>query len=180
MRHRPGDPTRGVRPAIPGLIAGALLFAGGCGFHLRGSVDTAADTALTFVDGDLRSPVAVELRRNLVAASRNAPVAQESALVLRVLEEDTGRRVASVGGDGKVDEYEVFYAVVFQFAYPPGNDTPAEPAQTLRVTRTLQYDAEGVLGSSDEESTLRAEMRRDLVRLILLRLRAHDGAPGAG
>ena len=39
-------------------------------------------------------------------------------------------------------------------------------------TEDYVFDSQGVLSSSDEEQTLRAEMRRDLVRLIMLRLQS--------
>ena len=88
---------------------------------------------------------------------------------MRVFDERTGRRVLSVGSGGGVTEYEVYYAVSFQLAYPGADPLPA---QTLRLTRDYVFDSEGVLGSGEEEQTLRDEMRRDLVRLIMQRLQS--------
>ena len=147
-----------------------MLLGTGCGFHLRSQYSMPTAMTRTYVQGDSHSPIVVGLKRNL--RSSNAEVVEqkdESTAVVRVFDERTGRRVLSVGGDGNVTEYELFYSVSFELAFP-GNDP--NPAQTLRLTRDYVFDSLGVLSSSDEEATLRSEMQRDLVRLMMLRLQA--------
>ncbi|MDH3713830.1 MAG: LPS assembly lipoprotein LptE [Gammaproteobacteria bacterium] len=149
----------------------AMLAGAGCGFHLRGQYDTLEALADTYyVEGDPRSQIVIGLKRSL-RSSETQIVAHkdEATAIVRVFDESTGRRVLSVDSGGDVTEYEVYYAVSFQLAYP-GED--AMPAQTFRLTRDYVFDREGVLGSGEEEQTLRSEMRRDLVRLIMQRLQS--------
>jgi len=142
----------------------------GCGFHLRSDYTMPEAMTTTYVEGDPRSQIVVGLKRNLRTSDvQIATSKDEATAVVRVFDEQTGRRVVSVGSDGKVTEYRVFYVVSFQLAYP---DESSDPPQTLRLTRDYVFDTGGVLGSGGEEQTLRDEMRRDLVRLIMQRLQS--------
>jgi LPS-assembly lipoprotein len=145
-----------------------MLVGAGCGFHMRSQYALPQALAVTYVDGNPRSQIVIGLKRSLRSSeTRIVTQKDEATAIVRVFDEGTGRRVLSVGSGGDVTEYEVYYTVSFQLVYP-GEDPP--PAQTLRLTRGYVFDSEGVLGSGEEEQTLRDEMRRDLVRLIMQRL----------
>ena len=152
------------------LCAGVLLANAGCGFKLRSQYAVPAAMSLTYVEGDPRSQIVIGLKRSLrSSAAQLAENKDQATAVVRVFNELTGRRALSVGSDGDVTEYEIFYSVSFQRSFA-GRD--AEPAKTLRLTRDYVFDSRGVLSSGEEEQTLRTEMRRDLVRLIMLRLQS--------
>jgi LPS-assembly lipoprotein len=147
-----------------------MLAGAGCGFHLRSQYALPEALAVTYVDGNPRSQIVIGLKRSLRSSETQIATQKDGATaIVRVFDESTGRRVLSVGSDGNVTEYEVNYTVSFQLAYS-GEDP--QPAQTLRLTRSYVFDSVGVLGSGEEEQTLRNEMRRDLVRLIMQRLQS--------
>jgi LPS-assembly lipoprotein len=147
-----------------------MLVGAGCGFHMRSQYAVSEGVGVTYVDGNPRSQIVIGLKRSLRSSeTRIVTQKDEATAIVRVFDEGTGRRVLSVGSGGDVTEYEVYYTVSFQLVYP-GEDPP--PAQTLRLTRGYVFDSEGVLGSGEEEQTLRDEMRRDLVRLIMQRLQS--------
>jgi len=159
-----------VKSAISILCLGVLTAVAGCGFHLRGQYTVPEAMAITFVEGDPRSQIVIGLKRNLRSSEAQIVAGKEEATaVIKIFDERTGRRVVSVGSDGAVTEYEVYYTVSFQLAYP---DEDALPPQTLRLSRDYVFDSAGVLSSADEEQTLRSEMQRDLVRQIMQRLRS--------
>lgn len=160
-----------ARFLVSATLALALLGAG-CGFRLRSDFSVPPEMAVTYVDGDARSELVIGLKRALRASEVEiTETLDQATAVLRVFGERSGRRVLSVSSGGAVSEYEVYYAVSFQVAYP-NSERPAQEAQALRLTRDYVFDAAGVLSASEEEQTLRAEMRRDLVRLIMVRLQA--------
>ena len=146
----------------------AALASAGCGFHLRGQYTVPEALAVTFIEGDPRSQIVIGLQRDLRSGGAQIATQKDGATaVLEVFDEQTGRRVLSVDSGAKVTEYEVYYVVSFQLAFA---DQDPQPLQTLRLTRDYVFDIQGVLGSGEEEQTLREEMRRNLVRLIMQRL----------
>jgi LPS-assembly lipoprotein len=165
----------------------SLFFAlclGSCGFHLRGEIEFPEVMSVTYVDGDTRSELVSRMRRALSASGvRIVEDAEDARAILKMSGERTGRRVLSVGGGGKVSEYEVISSITFE-VYERSKDSDKSSStkdprrlfrikpQTVRLTRAYFFDETGVLGKSEEEEILRAEMRRDLVRLILFKIEA--------
>jgi len=47
-----------------------------------------------------------------------------------------------------------------------------EEVRSVHVERTQIYDGSRVLGSSEEEATIKQDLRREAARLVLLRVRA--------
>jgi outer membrane lipopolysaccharide assembly protein LptE/RlpB len=78
-----------------------------------------------------------------------------------------------VTSDGRISEIELAHAVDMLVAESMGAEAPAyQPGQVLNrveVTREYTYDETNVLGKENEARILREEMKRDLVRQIILR-----------
>ena len=160
------------RTARLGILLGAwvaaLLLFPGCGFQLRqaGVLPPAMDrTALTGIDsGD---PLHIELRLALEARGAELVPPEEAGARLEILERQRGRRALSVGGDGRVSEYEVRLRIVYRVK---GGETAFSiPRQTLELTRDYLFDASGVLGRAEQERVLYEAMRRDAVQLMMIR-----------
>jgi LPS-assembly lipoprotein len=158
-------------PRVASLLALALLL-NGCGFALRGQ-----QAELT----RLPDPVFItgirpyrELHREITDALRLAgatitPVAA-NALVLRIEEPRSERRVFSVDRRNKVLEYELEESFVFRVNAPDRHELiPPQRLRSLRIH--LNPDVE-VLGRNREEDLLRADMRRDLAQRLVERLSA--------
>lgn len=96
--------------------------------------------------------------------------AERASATLRVIERNRGRRVLSVGADGKVREFELFTTVRFRVAGQ--GDTPILETQTLTLTRDFLFDQTSVLGKAEEAELLYEDMEDELVRLMLYRLEA--------
>ena len=93
---------------------------------------------------------------------------QSATAILQILDNSGKRRVLSVRSTGKVQEYELYQTFEFRVRDAAGTELLA--AQQLELTREYLFDADDVLSKSTEEEALRRDMRRDLVRLALLRL----------
>ncbi len=144
-----------------------LLVLTACGFHLRGAVQLSPALAeMTLRDARPATDVAPELRRAL--KSEGIRLSDSASLVLQVKAERYGKRVLSVNSSGGAQEYGLSYSVSFSLTGEAGAPWLAE--QTVTVTRDLRFDANAVLGTGNEETQLKTEMRRDAVLQILRRL----------
>jgi len=67
-----------------------------------------------------------------------------------------------------VGEYELHYRVIYAVQAADGSeilkDTPIE------LSRVYSFDEQQAIGAAQEEETIRAELRRDAVRVIMERL----------
>ena len=139
-----------------------------CGFHLRGSGDSAEISGPVYVTSKAYSQVASDLRRflsdNDVLLSENP---EGAVLQVDIENEQTSRRTLSIGTDTLVREIQLTYLIELTIKRTEDEGTTPE---RLLVTRDYTYDDTGVLGSADEEEILFKEMRFDLVRRVLGRL----------
>lgn len=149
-----------------------------CGFQLRDQADLPAAMQRTYIDGlspynNLRVALERTLRANGVAVVESA---ERASAVLRIKGEQRGRRVLSVGTDGKVREFELFTTVTFEVegqgeVKGQGHDLRIKK-QALTVTRDFLFDETDVLGNASEADLLYEDMDNDLIRLMLYRLEA--------
>jgi len=95
---------------------------------------------------------------------------KDATAILQILKNSGSRRVLSVSSAGKVREYELYQTLEFKVSDTAGVELMAP--QRLELTRAYLFDKEDVLGKSNEEEMLRRDLRRDLVRLVMLRLEA--------
>lgn len=143
-----------------------------CGFHLRGDVKLAPELSRIHIQGsNSYDPLVRDLIRALTSAGATVVEDPQAATaVLQILENSGKRRVLSVRSTGKVQEYELYQTFTFRVRDAAGEELLA--AQQLELTREYLFDADDVLSKSTEEEALRRDMRRDLVRLAMLRLEA--------
>ena len=155
-------------PMLILLLAAAASLLAACGFHLRGAVPLSPSMERIYIQGG-SDMLARDLRLSLQAAGAEiADQPQGARSVLQILDERIERRVHSVGGNARVQEYELVHGV--QFALVRQDGVALLPPQQVTVTRDYRFDPDRVLGSSSEEGLLREEMQRDLAQLMLRRL----------
>lgn len=149
-----------------------------CGFHLRGQVNLPPEMARTHIEGlDEYSDMGRDLRRLLEGSGvQVVDTAEQATAILDIVDNQASRRVLSVQGGGKVQEYELIQRLVFSVRTTDGR-LLLEP-QRLELTREYLFDRNDPLASSSQEGEIRTEMRRDIAQLVMLRLQAlgSDGA----
>ena len=155
------------RLLIVALLA-ALFAAGlaGCGFKLRGQQDFPFETVAV----PQLSPLGVELRRNIAAASERTTVTQQvtgADAVLTVLAEQQEKVILSLNTQGRVREFQLRYRVAYRVSSPKGLDYV--PPTAVVLTRDITFNDQ-VLAKETEEAQLYAEMRSDMVQAIIRRL----------
>jgi len=152
-------------------LAAALL--AGCGFHLRGQAQLPFDTL--YIPGG--SPLAVELKRNVAAASKtrlvNTP--NEAQAVLGFTGEMRDKVILSFNTAGRVQEFQLRYRVGFRVTDPKGGQVYL-PSSEILLTRDVSYSDAQVLAKESEEVLLYRDMQTDMVQQIMRRLVAAKAA----
>ena len=142
-----------------------------CGFQLRGSTDFPPGMSAVYIDApDRFSPFYRELTKTLRETEltlSNNPI--DADTVIRVLNDETGRRALSVSVRNVPREYEVFYLV--RFAVFIADEEVLTPQQFI-LTFDYTFDETQVLGKALEEEVLRESLAVDLVGLLVQRLGA--------
>jgi LPS-assembly lipoprotein len=144
----------------------AALVAAGCGFKLRGQQEFPFDT----ISVPVVTPLGIDLRRNIAAASEKTVVTQQvtgADAVLTVLAEQQEKVILSLNTQGRVREFQLRYRVAYRVSSPKGLDYV--PPTSIVLTRDITFNDQ-VLAKEAEEAQLYAEMRADMVQAIIRRL----------
>lgn len=152
------------------IAACCLLLSSGCGFHLRGTETSRVQLPATYLAGPA-GPLQREVRHYLTVSE--VPVMEEqkdAKLVIDLIGEDVQRRVLSVGSTGKVEEYEVHYGATY--SVERGSGESLIPRETLGQQRSYSFNEADVLAKDVEQERLVQDMRRDVVRQMMLRLQS--------
>ena len=149
---------------------GLFLLTAACGYHLRGSQGVVAPLPPLHLAGDLSAPFYGALRQALEESATPLVARGQARAVLKLLGERRERRVLSVGGAAKVQEYELSYSVSFELTDAAGH--ALLPPQTLRKLRDVRFDETAVNSLVSESEQLYDDMGVELARELLRRLRA--------
>ena len=151
-----------LQPLLLIALTAALLT--GCGFQLRGwQLDTNIDSARVVADG--RNFLAVPLRQALETANINTEAGPASDVTIRLLDERTNRRSASVGVGARTAETETTLGVRYAIDDSAGQELVAP--QWIEGSRVLSIDRTNIVGSNEEQVLLESEIRNDLVQQIV-------------
>jgi len=158
-------------PGYPVIILLLVLQIGGCGFHLRGMQEGAVVLPPIYITGSDGNETVHQLKDYLRAAGVDVLSDRAGArMVATVGDEIHERRVLSVGTTGKVQEYELRFAVRFSAADDSG--TPLSDEQIVSLVRDYSFDEIQVTAKDIEARELYDAMRTDAVREIARRLQA--------
>lgn len=148
------------------LLMAALL--GACGFHLRGQAGM--PFATLYLDAaNPDTPLVAELRRSLEANDVTLVHSAEKAdVVLNISLELPEKQILSLGGSGRVNEYQLRYRVALRAYDNRGQDWI--PAEDILLRRDYSYSDAAILAKEQEEVLLYQSMRSDMVQHILRRL----------
>jgi len=155
-----------ISPQLFAVMLSTLLL-GACGFHLRGKVSIPFET-IYLQTTNPRTPFISELRRNLESGQvKIVNDADQAELVLDIVSENPEKQVLTLGADGRVNEFRLFYRVSLR-AYDHEKDWI--PAEEITLRRDYTYDDTIVQAKEAEENLLYQSMRTDMVQQIIRRL----------
>ena len=150
-----------------------LTLLSACGFQPRGQVSQlqSVPQPLYIAGVEPYSPLGKELRQQLTLAGASLTTdADKAGAVLRISKVGHGQRLLSLDSRNRQAEAELEESLHFNLRSAQSGELV--PDQTVRVVRTLYKPQNQVLAYRHEEDTVRGDMRRELVNLMIRRLAA--------
>ena len=162
--------THGAFARVRMLLALCLVTTlAGCGFHLRGAVDLPFPSL--YVNVSNASQFGHELKRALRASDvRLTDNAKDAAATLSIMSELRERQILSLGGQGRVREYQLRYRIGYQLT--DGKTTPLIPPTEIVLKRDISFNDAELLAKESEEALLYRDMQTDAVSQLMRRLQA--------
>jgi LPS-assembly lipoprotein len=159
-----------VRPSASLLSLGVALVLSACGFHLEGHAPLPKQLELTYLETqDRQTDFAQGLRKALLSAG--AGVTEDSShatAIVHVLQDSVTPRVLAVSPTNLPREYEITYIVRFSVSSATKD---LLPPQEVSLSRDYSFDEHVLLAKNNEEAILRGALARDLVDVVMRRLR---------
>jgi len=154
--------------AIRALLLLTVLLLSSCGFHLRGQAGMPFST-LYLKASNPGTQLISDLQRNLEANHVTLVKSAEKAdVVLDIVTEISDKQILSLGGSGRVNEFNLRYRVSLRAYDLQQRDWI--PADEITLHRDYSYDDTRILAKEAEESLLIKSMRSDMVLQIIRRL----------
>lgn len=156
-----------ISPQLFTLLITALLLTA-CGFHLRGQAGM--PFATLYLDAaNPNTPMISDLRRNLEANKvKLVNTAEQADVVLNIVSEIPEKQILTLGGSGRVNEFQLIYRVSLRAYDLKQRDWIPAEEMVLRCDYT--YDDTKILAKESEEALLYQSMRSDMVQQIVRRL----------
>ncbi|MES2076553.1 MAG: LPS assembly lipoprotein LptE [Pseudomonadota bacterium] len=164
------------RAGLCGVLLALTLLLSACGFHLRGQGSQYLLPFPTLYVGlPDSSPLAIDLKRTVRAYGGTTIVAtpQEADGVIEVLsnpEKTRSKSILSLNANGRVAQYMLAYAIVFQVRDKQGKLLLGPTPITLN--RALDFNETQLLAKEQEEALLYKDMQSDLVQQMMRRMAA--------
>lgn len=171
---REEDPAgAGTPPALrsAALVAACLVLAmlAGCGFQLRGAAQLPFSSV--YVEGAGTSPLGHEIRRSLRASNARVVDSRAAAqATLIITSEIREKQILSLGGQGRVREYQLRYRIGYQLT--DAKATTLIPPSEIVLKRDISFNDAEVLAKEAEEALLYRDMQTDAVSQLIRRLQA--------
>ncbi|PJD93617.1 MAG: hypothetical protein CK424_02135 [Legionella sp.] len=150
------------------LLLGFAITA--CGFHLRGILSmppwlSHVAIIIEAANRDLEPMLKDQLQAYHIQVSTDPTTAR---YWLIIEEDEEEQHITSVSSSTTPRQYQMTYRVKFKLQAAKGKEMM--PSGTVTTTRQLTVNSDRILGSNDEENTLKREMRRDAVIQIMDRI----------
>jgi len=147
------------------LMSASLL---ACGFHMRGAADVPFNSI--YIQGSTVI-ISKALKKNLTLnAVKVLDSADSAELLLEIVGEESEKRILSLAGTGKVNEFELYYRVHYRTKLD--GDALWSQVQTVEARRDYSYDDTQLLAKQGEEKRLNEDMQSNVMNALVRRLSA--------
>jgi LPS-assembly lipoprotein len=149
------------------LITALLLSA--CGYHLRGALDLPAGMNNVYLEGG-SAQLQEQFKRAMEISSvplANSP--ETAGIIVKIFDEDSQRRVLSLGSGGTANDFELSYR--FDYELVDAKNKVLSARQPIEIKREYYNNQVAVIAKDNEEAVIRNEMYQQAVRTIVNRAR---------
>ena len=152
------------------ILLTATLLLSACGFQLRGTA--ALPFSSLYVQAPTTSQFATQFRRAVRTGSgtRIADRPEQAEVILQIMSELQEKQILSLGGGGRVSEYQLRYRVSFRLT--DSKNREHIPATEIVLRRDYSYSDDQALAREFDEAQLYRDMRSDAVSQLVRRLQA--------
>ncbi|WP_407312583.1 LPS assembly lipoprotein LptE [Pseudomonas sp. nanlin1] len=148
------------------LVMGLAVLLSACGFQLRGTgTNQMSITELDVSARDAYGDTVKQLRKALT--NSDVRVYQGAPYKLVLTREVSSQRTASSTGSSRIAEYELSTELTYEIR---GDQDRVLLSDAFDIQRTYAHDGSNLTGSDTESKQVSAEMRRELVQRMMLRL----------
>jgi LPS-assembly lipoprotein len=151
------------------MLTAALLLSA-CGFQLRGTAILPFHSL--YVQAPPTSQIATQLKRAVRSGSgtRIAERPEQAEVILQIMNELQEKQILSLGGGGRVSEYQLRFRVSFRLT--DSKNREHIPASEIVLRREYSFSDDQALSKESEEALLYRDMRTDAVSQLVRRLQA--------
>ena len=115
--------------------------------------------------------ISKNLKKNLTLNAVKVLSSADSAeLLLEMVGEESEKRILSLAGTGKVNEFELYYRVHYRTKL--AGDALWSQVQTVEARRDYSYDDTQLLAKQGEEKRLNEDMQSSVLNALVRRLSA--------
>jgi len=148
------------------MVVGLALLLSACGFQLRGTGMN--DFALEEINLQARNSHGNTVRElEQLLKNNDVRVHEGARYTLDLVREQNRQRTASYTSSARSAEYELTSILDYQFRGPQ-NTVLLE--DSIEVQKVYVHDSSNLIGSDQEASQLRTEMRRELLQQLNMRI----------
>jgi LPS-assembly lipoprotein len=136
-----------------------------CGFQLRG--DNAFDYQTLYISG--QTQINKMLKKRLI--SNNVSIvdsAEQAEMQLELINENYEKRILSLSGTGRVNEYELYYRL--RYRTKSSQQALWQQPLIMEVRRDFSYSDVNALSKESEEKALIEDMHKQVVNNLTRRL----------
>jgi LPS-assembly lipoprotein len=145
------------------------LLSSACGYHLRGAIDLPAGMKNVYLEGG-SAQLRDQFNRAMEISSVPLASSPETAgIIVRIFDEDSQRRVLSLGSGGTANDFELSYHIDFEVV--DAKDKVLSARQPIEIKREYFNNQLAVIAKDNEETVIRNEMYQQAVRTIVNRAR---------
>ncbi len=148
------------------LVMGLAVLLSACGFQLRGTGTT--ELAIEELDLSARNAygeTVTQLRQMLEGSGVKVYTGAPYKLVLT--DEQESQRILSYAGAGRTGEYQVSTVLSYDIR---GESNLPLLSDKLEVQKVFIHDGNNLVGSDQEATDVRKQIRRELIQRMMLRL----------
>ena len=140
-----------------------------CGYSMRGSLNLPPSLAEISVSSNTYSELVNSINSTLLNSGIAVTSSNNKDLYrIIILSEKLNRRQLSMNITGRVNEYELIYEVIYQINSPNEKNL----SDSIILYRDYSFDENNVMGNSDREDDIQADMISTASTLIFNKLRA--------
>ena len=148
------------------IIVFSLTFIS-CGYQLRGSMDIQGLSDIRIISNE-RNNISKILERKLSSSNKSGVTNISKYPAIKIINIKSEKRQLSVNSGGRVDEYEIYKVIKYEFIFSEKN----KQVHTSKASASYDFNESQMQGTKEKEIIATNNIDKRLVRMIILKFRS--------